>query len=344
MCKGSFATCHPTLTWVLCATTIISIAPSAFGQEVIRKEKYPGPLISVALSPDGEYYAVDPARSRFVDVHRTRDGKKIAQINPLLGLMLITFSPSGKYLAGGAIFRDTKEGLSVGVRLWNPLRPKEFVDLQGLESVATSVVFSLDGRLLAAVEANGKVTVWSVSAQKLLFSLDKKKGADQLAFSPDGKTLAGASEDGFLTTWDAQTGKQRTRIHRVRGEPVPLEIRYSPTGKSLYAIGVDGTLYVHRASDLTLERSLPLDKVEGRLYVATISSDCRIVASGKWDKIILSDARTGKALAELRDAKWMEIRHLHFSCDGKRLISAAELPVLDRDTELRIWKCPLISK
>jgi WD40 repeat protein len=63
----------------------------------------------------------------------------------------------------------------------------------------TSIVFSPDGRLLAAADWNGTVTLWDVaSGDRRLTIADHKAGVTAAAFSPDGTTLATGSEDKTL--------------------------------------------------------------------------------------------------------------------------------------------------
>jgi hypothetical protein len=63
----------------------------------------------------------------------------------------------------------------------------------------TSIMFSPDGRLLAATNWNGTVTLWDVaSGQRKLTLTDHQGGVLSAAFAPDGKTLATGSEDKTL--------------------------------------------------------------------------------------------------------------------------------------------------
>lgn len=64
------------------------------------------------------------------------------------------------------------------------------------------VTFSPDGRLLAATDWNGTVSVWNVESGKLQQSTkDSTAGAHTAVFSPDGATLALGREDKTLHLW-----------------------------------------------------------------------------------------------------------------------------------------------
>ena len=63
----------------------------------------------------------------------------------------------------------------------------------------TCIAFSPNGRLLAATDWNGTVTLWDVaSGQRKLTITDHQAGVLSAAFSPDGTSLATGSEDKTL--------------------------------------------------------------------------------------------------------------------------------------------------
>jgi hypothetical protein len=65
-----------------------------------------------------------------------------------------------------------------------------------------SVAFSPDGRLLAAADWNGTVTLWDVATGERQRTItDHQGGVHAAIFSPDGTTLATGSEDKSLRLW-----------------------------------------------------------------------------------------------------------------------------------------------
>ena len=65
-----------------------------------------------------------------------------------------------------------------------------------------SVLFSPNGRTLAAASANGTVQLWDVNSHRLLGQLDNHAGAiTSLVFSPNGSTLAAGDIRGTVVLW-----------------------------------------------------------------------------------------------------------------------------------------------
>ena len=74
---------------------------------------------------------------------------------------------------------------------------------QSAASWLLGIAYSPDGRLLAATDWAGTVTVWNASTGERVQTLaDYKAGVLTAAFSPDSKTLATGSEDKTLRLWN----------------------------------------------------------------------------------------------------------------------------------------------
>lgn len=80
----------------------------------------------------------------------------------------------------------------------------------GFDAVATTLVFSPDGALLAAGGDDGAVRLWDtdhlpVPGAKPSMTLDDPAGfIDAMAFDPTGATLATGTEEGSVRLWDVQ--------------------------------------------------------------------------------------------------------------------------------------------
>jgi WD40 repeat protein len=84
--------------------------------------------------------------------------------------------------------------------------------LSAATSGVTSVVFSPDGKLLAAAYADGTVQLWDpVTGQPhgaaLRTGPSPSASANAVAFSPDGKLLAAAYADGTVGIWRGVSGQ-----------------------------------------------------------------------------------------------------------------------------------------
>ncbi|MFI9051009.1 hypothetical protein [Streptomyces sp. NPDC053427] len=109
-----------------------------------------------------------------------------------------------------------------------------------------AIAISPDGRLLAAGDLAGRVTLWDGQARRQLGQLpatdggtpaDGPEAVNALVFSPDGTTLATAGDHGTVRLWD-------TASHQPLGGPLPttpddpvLALAFTPDGRTLRAAG-----------------------------------------------------------------------------------------------------------
>lgn len=151
----------------------------------------------VAYSVDGKYLATSSGES--VKLWDPATGEP-TRIFP--GIFRAAFSPDGRSIACPAAGRSAKEGVG-RVDLYN-LRDGSLVksflsETAAAKSWLTCITFSADGRLLAAADWNGTVTLWDVTTgQRKLTLTDHQAGVLSVAFAPDTATLATGSEDQTL--------------------------------------------------------------------------------------------------------------------------------------------------
>jgi WD40 repeat protein len=124
----------------------------------------------------------------------------MARIFP--GRHCAAFSPNGRTIACQTERPPADKGVDK-VDLYNiedASFVKSFLTDKGTSANwVTSITFSPDGRLLAATNWNGTVTLWDVaSGQRKLTLTDHHGGVLSAAFSPDGRMLATGSEDKTL--------------------------------------------------------------------------------------------------------------------------------------------------
>ncbi len=114
-------------------------------------------------------------------------------------------SPDGEFVAcvSATAASDKASGTVDLFRSKDGSKLKSFTSEPGSSaSYLLWVTFSPNGRLLAATDWNGTVSVWDVDTGKLEHSTkDSSAGAHTAVFAPDGATLALGREDKTLKLW-----------------------------------------------------------------------------------------------------------------------------------------------
>jgi WD40 repeat protein len=154
----------------------------------------------------------------------------------------VAIAPNGRVFAA-VLNRYVKSGGSGRVAIWNAdsgrltARP---VDL-GRPTTST-VVFSPDGKTLAAGRNDGAVVVLDPSSGRIRRTLKPIAGPSvSLAFEPDG-TLATGSWAGIVQRWNPSSGAQLGRPVLVAAAPV-ASLSFDPSGRTFAETGgADGLL------------------------------------------------------------------------------------------------------
>ncbi len=136
-----------------------------------------------------------------------------------------------------------------------------------------NAVLSPDAALAAfAGYADGRVQVWSVAENKLLFELMGHTAMSLgVAFSPDSSQITSASEDGTLRLWNAVDGSLQ---HVLVGHSGAVRLAaYSPDGKQLASIGDDAVMRLWDPAAGTLLNTIPTQKGDLLVTALTYAAD-----------------------------------------------------------------------
>lgn len=225
-----------------CTNSSVYIWDVKTGQEIARLESFTS---SVSFSPDSKMLALG-GRLRGIMVESTVrlwDMQTQKDLEPIGGnpsaVYAVCFSPDGKTIAAGCgaaiVLCDVKTRKAV----------MNFPSSNG----STELMFSPDGRILAARIPNSTAKLWDVQTGKLLATINDCWS--NLCFSPDSKLFVSGGGQitrfGEIKIWDISPGKDGasrpaqllTTLKEHRSWARPLCI--SPDGRTLASASDDNT-------------------------------------------------------------------------------------------------------
>jgi RNA polymerase sigma factor (sigma-70 family) len=195
----------------------------------------------------------------------------------------------------------------------------------------SALVYSPDGKRIAAVGAGRALTLWDAVTGKEVRHFPNRGQPTGVAFSPDSKVLATTDYD-HCHLWDVSTGKE---LRHLEGKKETARtIAFSPDGKIVAAGCYGDSLLWDSATGNLLRR---LHGKPGEMLNVAFSPDGRLLASGgESGTIRLWNPGTGEEVRRMTEHK-KEMGALAFSPDGKLLASG------NADETLRLWN-PLTGR
>lgn len=218
--------------------------------------------------------------------------------------------------------------------LWDTRRPGGLKSIAKSRAIVRDVIFSPDGRLLAAASSDGSVNVYVAGSYLRLRSLPAQRGGPPvMAFNGDGRRLATSGPRGEIFVWNTTDGKLLWR------SPPDIPEGAIPTAPEVTATDSDETTEDGEETeeeDAEDEELRAEFRRRGRVRALAFSQDGARVASGEnngqiwvWELDAQGEG-TGQPL--LLDAGSSAVDQLAFDPqDSTRLISAS------RNGELVAW-------
>ncbi|NRD58190.1 WD40 repeat domain-containing protein [Corallococcus exiguus] len=215
--------------------------------------------------------------------------------------------------------------LSVTVR--GTLRTWSVTDGTLLSSVETggsvsSACLSSDGTRLLLTAGQGRVMLWDLERNWLVWRLEDPAYLYGCALSPDGRfAAAGAAEEqegaatrGSVRLWDARTGKPVGT--RALDAQWIWNVAFTPSGESLVASNTGGQLFFLGLPGLATLRTLEAPG-SGALQMEFNSDGSLLAASADTSAFVVIDVQDGRRVFAYSDLDDMQGSTANFSPDGR---------------------------
>lgn len=264
------------------------------------------------------------------------------------------FSPDGKTLAIGGL---------QSVQLWDVNSGKELAFLPGEFPGDSqpgpghgvgSLIFSPDGKYLAAGfgghniqvnTSNGAALVWSLDSQEQVLLAPNIAQVGSVDFSPDSRLFASVGRWGRVAVHELLTeGRPWQLLHEfvpkgAKGNGVELlNVQFSPDGETLAIQENSGNFQITLLDTSDWRELPPIENVD-RNYALQFSSDGKRIFAGGTSHMIRGWDFESRRLIYSSPVE-ETILSMALSPDGRTLATGQMQSIVVRPTELPIWNTP----
>lgn len=147
--------------------------------------------VSIAISPDGRYFAT--AAQRVVQVWDSSTGREVSHMSHEGALLDLTFSPNGKVLGTASYDRTA--------RLWDVRTGKEIARMPH-EDAVWKITFNPDGKHLGTASDDRTARIWEYPEAREIARTKHSEGARGFLFSGDGsRAISTSPTEGEFKSW-----------------------------------------------------------------------------------------------------------------------------------------------
>jgi serine/threonine-protein kinase len=215
--------------------------------------------------------------------------------------------------------RALSGGMDRTVILWDLVRGREILRLQGIHDAIYGVALSLDGRQALVAGQDPAVRLYDLATGRVVRRLVGHQGwVASIRLLPGGRRALSGGEDGRLILWDLETGQVVRKFVLPEAHPI-RDVVVSPNGRQALLAADNGVVQLWDLSDGKLIHRLG-GHADGVWSVAFAPNGRQAVSGAAGGVAILWDLDKGKEIHRL--AHGGAIRDVAFTADGRRVITA----------------------
>lgn len=277
-----------------------------------------GKIISVALSPDGEFLAAGTADSNV----RLWKANSSEYLRTFVGhtdwVRAVEFSPDGKTLATGSCDNT--------VRLWDSATGELLRILKGHKRWVRALAFGPDGRTLISGSEDKSVRLWDTNSGKCIRTLEGHTDwVRAVAVSADGRLIASGGSDRILKLWSMDSGECYVSLEL---DNWVWALSFSPDSSILAVGSNDETIRLWNIENQTWHKTL--NGHTNSVWALHFIRGGNLVSSSEDQTARIWDIDSGRCLKTLQ-GHTNSVRSVAASNDGRLILSGGE------DHTVRLW-------